>query len=278
MVIQFKNSIALIVLSIAITSAIKIHPRIFNGLVSERNQFPFYVFLQNEVKLNKFKSCGACLISVKFVLTAAHCIDGASNVILHFGMHETHNLSESGRKQLVFDRRNFTIHSGYSQLSVVDDVALIEMSQPLTLSESIQPIKIADSFNEADNDDLIVIGNGFGGLIGKVAETLEWIPMNSISFDECKEIYPMIPVAKTMFCARNEENRSVAPGDSGGPMIRKSDNKLVGIGALCHINGTDKGIPQVFTNVAKYKHWIETIIQRSERVHDEPKWLSKLFD
>lgn len=254
------------------------NPRIHRGLASERNQFPYYVFLEKEMASGIMKTCGASLISADWVVTAAHCIEGVSSATLHFGLHETRNRLETGRIIQSIEKNSFFSHPGYAPFEKAHDIALIRLNQSIQFSELIQSIKIAESFNVDDQEDLIAIGNGIQGNGGSIAEKLEWIQMVPISAIECRNIYPIISTRKSIFCARNEDGGSISFGDSGGPIIRKSDNKLIGISSFVHGSGTDKGIPQAFTDITTYTKWIRSVTNGDDDTNLDSNWFLRWFE
>lgn len=79
--------------------------------------------------------------------------------------------------------------------------------------------------------------------------------------DKCKEVYKQarIFIGDTQICAGGEEGRDTCVGDSGGPLMMKSDNGtwyatgVVSFGISC---GT-KGWPGVYTDVVKFLPWIK---------------------
>lgn len=63
---MMKLYITLIASLVAITSAVQIQSRIVNGIPSESDQFPYYVFLFHRKTAEKVSLCGASLISDRY--------------------------------------------------------------------------------------------------------------------------------------------------------------------------------------------------------------------
>ncbi|KOB74131.1 Trypsin-like serine proteinase [Operophtera brumata] len=77
-------------------------------------------------------SCGASIINQKFLLTAAHCLSDCgkpSRIKIHVG-------SENLRKGQIYDCNRFAIHFDYDPQSVTNDISLVQVQSPLTLSRN----------------------------------------------------------------------------------------------------------------------------------------------
>lgn len=62
----------------------------------------------------------------------------------------------------------------------------------------------------------------------------------------------------SLITAYSPIGKSICHGDSGGPLIRKSDKTLIGVTSLVQLS-KHKGEPivlQVFTNLAYFSSWI----------------------
>lgn len=251
----------------ATSNTFKLSERIFKGTRSERNQFPFYVFLEQIIKLNLSKNCGASLISNEWVLSAAHCVTEGKVILLHFGVYETRNLVEPGRKVQTIEKKNIFIHPGYSTDDIVNDIALIKLVQPIEFTSSIQSIKLAEFFDpeEEINVETIAIGNGFVKVGQDFSDYVEWLSLKTTSQARCEQVFPFLSNDKSIICTENGRG-SVTSGDSGGPLLRIDDNTLIGIACFNHINSSLSNdgkdgvvLPQAFTNVGYYAAWIKYI-------------------
>lgn len=269
---KMKSYLEIILLFTAISTTIsdtlEIGARIFNGNPSQRNQFPYYVFLERILAPNFSKSCGATLISNEWVLTAAHCVMDGELILLHFGVHETRNLLESGREMQSIPKPNIFVHPGYSVEDVLNDIALIKLVKPIKFSASIQPVKMAFELfdpEEEVNVETVAIGNGFSTEGQDLADYVEWVVLKTSSRARCEEVFPFLMNEKTIICSENGHG-SVTSGDSGGPLIRIDDNTLIGISCFNHMNSSllnneniGEVFPQAFTNVGYYIGWIRSI-------------------
>lgn len=131
--------------------------RIVGGSNATKGQFPYQVSLR-AIK-SKAHYCGGCIISNRFIVTAAHCSLGAyadpSNVEAVVGA-----LSRSQDGVVVRLGKIFA-HERYNAFQLKNDIALIRTLNEIVFSDTVQPIALPTKPTEGD---LHVILSGWGRL------------------------------------------------------------------------------------------------------------------
>jgi secreted trypsin-like serine protease len=107
-----KLFVALLSLVAAVAAAeIGVGGRISGGEVASRNQFPYMVGLFVGLDTTASSVCGGSVVSANFVLTAAHCVFGRTQMIGVFGGTNIMDANQPGQLRLILT--NFIIHPNY---------------------------------------------------------------------------------------------------------------------------------------------------------------------
>lgn len=159
--------------------------------------------------------------------------------------------------------KRFISHEDYGKLNNIDnDIALVELATPLTVSESVKVIALP-KMNETISDETKCLVSGWG-----VTNRFEWkdrsklraVEVPIFNFENCKKSYGE-KVTPRMICAGYEEGgKDACPGDSGGPLKCSSTDRdgtptLYGIVSW----GFDCALPRypgVYTRVTALREWI----------------------
>merc|ERR1712012_606014 len=194
--------------------------RIVGGFEAEPNQWPWQVALF----IDNAWFCGGALISENYVLTAAHCADGATYFDIMAGAHNVRESSEPHRVEIT--SFNGWTHPNWDPNTLSNDIALIELPSPITFDDYIEPSCQPSSGDTADVAELVT-ATGWGkpsdnaGGISPVLRMVEDLPI--ISNSECNAIYGIVGAG--VVCIDTTGGKGTCNGDSGGPLNMKFEVK-----------------------------------------------------
>jgi len=231
------------------------HQRITGGSTAVPGQFPWQAALIIDYSL----FCGGCLISNTTVLTAAHCVAGASNIEVRLGATRLDAVEPGAISVVSIDT---IIHPEYSAGSLANDIAIIELPNGTVLNEYIRPVQLPPAFLwDITNEQVTVSGWGktSDGSIG-ISATLNYVNDIVISNSDCAYFYDDL-VTVTKICTASTGGQSPCDGDSGGPLVYDINGvyNLVGIVSFGHAAGCELGWPTVYTRVTSHLAWINSV-------------------
>lgn len=99
---------------------------------------------------------GGCIISDRWVLTAAHCVIGysPSSLRVYYGSQVLKgNGSYADIEKLIY-------HERYDKPQFHNDIGLIKLATPLTFSKSVQPIDYSHEYVPNNADPITLTGWG----------------------------------------------------------------------------------------------------------------------
>jgi len=239
----------------------EVEGRITNGEVAAIGQFPYQVGLSLEFDEGR-GWCGGTLISDRWVLTAAHCTDGAKSAVVYLGAFNISNANEPGQHRIY--TTNLIVHEEWNPSLLQNDISLINLPFPVPLNELIQPATLPKMNGQyATYVGDMVVASGWGrdsDEAQSVSPVLRWILSPVISKSSCNLRY-FGTITDNMICISGADGRSTCNGDSGGPLVYKEDGQNIVIGATSFgiALGCEKGWPAVFTRVTSYLDWIQKV-------------------
>ncbi|XP_058975829.1 brachyurin-like [Musca domestica] len=240
---------------------VELEGRITNGELAKAGQFPYQVGL-SLVFGNQGAWCGGTLISNRWILTAAHCTDGADGVTVYLGAIDIKDNNEKGQQRIYTSKSNIIVHEHWEPSTLTNDISLIKLPVVIEFNERIQPAalpKMDGHYSTYEGD--MVWASGWGrdsDAATSVSPVLRYIEVPVLKQSTCKTYY-LGSVTDKMICISGKDGKSTCNGDSGGPLVYKHDgvNTVIGATSFGIALGCEKGWPGVFTRVTSYLDWIE---------------------
>ncbi|CAL1294947.1 unnamed protein product [Larinioides sclopetarius] len=239
--------------------------KITYGKNTKAGEFPWIVFLyMNQTR----DTCGGVLLDQRTVLTAAHCLEGASYCTMYFGKYNRSDENDDGEVKTRMSSE-IIIHPEFVLQTFDNDIAIIKFSPDITYSPRIQRICMPSS----DSTRLNLVTEKMGFVAGwglnenRLPSSRLMLANLPVQTSEiCTAAYlrrsVQIRITEGMFCAGYTSDRiNACAGDSGSPMVfyNNQTERFVLEGLVSH--GTSGRCEQpekytIFTRVSYYLRWI----------------------
>lgn len=159
--------------------------------------------------------------------------------------------------------KRVVIHERWSFRTIDFDYSLLELSEPVTFSEQVQPIELP-SVDEVILDESACQVSGWGNTknSSESNEVLREATVPIVNQAKCNKTYNN-RITPRMICAGYDEGgKDSCQGDSGGPLSclisENGPRKLIGIvswGRGCAL----RNFPGVYARVQVVREWIQGI-------------------
>ncbi|XP_022649100.1 testisin-like [Varroa jacobsoni] len=251
--------------------------RVVGGADAQPGEFPWMVSLR--VRGDHF--CGATIVHPKFVITAAHCVQGRNPRLFTARVGE-YNMAETSLVEEEYKVNRIYVHPNYSHPKRYNnDIALVRLNNNITFSDQVQPICLPnDPQDERLGRNASVAGWGnlkdietitgqdiFNKLRPNILQKVD-LPLvnNSICNLWYKQAGKKIRLISSQICAGYADgNLDACQGDSGGPLMVQTDSRFKLVGVVSAGFGCARPLlPGLYTRVSYYLGWIEEIITSAD--------------
>ncbi|KAM6127538.1 vitamin K-dependent protein C [Phoenicopterus ruber ruber] len=237
-----------------------IDSRITGGTLCHRGHCPWQVLIRNSKGIG---FCGGSLISSRWVVTAAHCLDLVRPH--HVTVGDFDKYRREFKEQKIAVERSWT-HPHYDSNDYNGDIALLYLSSDVIFNEYVIPIclpspSLATLLSEEGRIGMV---SGWGATHerGSMLRFLMKVRLPIVSMETCQRSTDRL-VTDNMFCAGYDtEVADACKGDSGGPFTVSYHNTWFLLGIVSWGEGcAEKGKYGVYTRVANYIPWIKETVE-----------------
>jgi secreted trypsin-like serine protease len=200
--------------------------------------------------------CGGSMVAARWVVTAAHCVDGGTSPAQVDVLSGTSSLPCGNRVKV----KSIAVHPSWNTQSHDFDIAVLELQKDLD-GLPIVGVTAADETSHLGPGSQVTV-SGWGALaFGNPGGTtqLQAVTVPFVSRDTCnRPVSYSGKVTENMICAgRAQGGQDSCQGDSGGPAttIVGSERRLAGVVSW----GEGCGFPQkygVYTRVSRFGDWV----------------------
>lgn len=238
---------------------------IVGGTEARPHSLPWQIRLGYTEGGYMYTMCGGSIVSERYVLTAAHCIDTSQPDRKHFVIVGMHNRRKSDKYYRQVQVSRVIVHPDWDprRVSAGNDIAILELSESLRFNDAVQPICMASSSQSYTESDRFVV-SGWGTLRegGSSPDALQQLVVPYISESTCKRVTYLRSMPGQMCAGYLEGGKDSCQGDSGGPLAAKIGGKWTLAGVVSWGSGcARRNAPGFYTNVAEYRSFIDKYVR-----------------
>merc|ERR1712110_1079437 len=177
------------------------HGGIKSGIVGGDEAVPHSHPHQVGLFIDDMYFCGGSLISDEYVITAAHCCDGAFFIEVVMGAHHIRENEATQQRQTTYD---FATHENWDTNNLANDICWVHLPDKVTTDSNIQTITLQTES---------------GPEVGEMVQATGWGRDSDAAYSVVNDGH---------ICIDSKGGKGTCNGDSGGPLTC-AEGHLVGI-------------------------------------------------
>jgi secreted trypsin-like serine protease len=225
---------------------------IVGGTNTTIEQNPWQVSLQQDGS----HFCGGSIIAPGWVLTAQHCVDGQTTDGMQI-VAGTTRLSRAADGQTRAVTR-IVRYPGYRSPEYGRDVALLQLSSPLTVNARVAPVALAADADHAADAGVVATVTGWGTTRSggtALPDQLKGVDVPVIGIAQAQQAYGGALTSDQLSAGRGGHDS--CQGDSGGPLTAPVARGRVLVGVVSWGYGCgDANYPGLYARVTSFSSWI----------------------
>ncbi|KAM3958794.1 chymotrypsin-2-like [Aphomia sociella] len=238
--------------------------RIVGGTEAPQSRHTHMVALTNGAMVRSLV-CGGSLISVKTVLTAAHCIAAVfSGGVLSSNLRVTVGTTRWNQGGTLYTISHNVTHANYVSATIKNDIGLLITSSNVALSNVVTVLPLNFEYQDGGVQSRVA---GWGRIAqgAALSAVLLELTVPIISGQQCIEDVATASADLNMssppvephieICTYHAPGSGTCNGDSGSALVRVDIHQQIGIvswGLPCA-----RGAPDMFVRVSAYSDWIQ---------------------
>ncbi|CBY32162.1 unnamed protein product [Oikopleura dioica] len=232
---------------------------ILSGRKAMRQTLPWQVLIRGR------NLCGGTLVSMKHIISAAHCFQNNAETYAygiisagHISRTRTSSFAEPQRQERNFGK--YIPHKSYNPSTNSNDICIIVVDRPFQFNEFVRPACLPE-FKAKRNAGCIVSGFGSEEFGGTMSDRLLMQVVEVRSRNYCKnQLHAPDQFDNSMLCAGGIEGVDSCGGDSGGPLVCHANGKYTLYGVVSFGYGCGAAIPGVYADAFALRKWIKSNI------------------
>ncbi|XP_063628897.1 phenoloxidase-activating enzyme-like [Cydia splendana] len=230
--------------------------KISGGGNANIDQFPWLVLIEYRKNNTIVTNCGGALISGKYVLTAAHCVDtGNTLTSVRLGEYDTYNsgpdcvLVEGGGKDCTYGAVSIPVE---------------RIIRHPYYQDFVRPICLPSTNISESSAGSRLLAAGWGAVDenrneSPVKQIVDLPPVDILTcYNHFSKFTHQPRLWGGQMCAGGEPGKDACAGDSGGPLIRQNEDWYEVVGIVSYGTKPCGRLPGVYTNVYAYLDWIRS--------------------